>query len=355
MLQPVAGCGSGCDPGVTRCPGHHRGEQEQGPRAACLPGLQSRVLGDLELDSVGLRGTEATKGQRAWEAPPAVLPAQGSRGVSLAHSRGPLCSPPQGLSCPSFGWTVFPSVPEITALAHVKLPCAFPLPVRGDKEPEVPSGPHEEVVEAGWEPGPFFQPLWFRAGMAPGRVAVPGLVASRCRPDTLSCPRAPLRCLCPLPWPNHLLSPSAGGAQPTRPSLSDVCVAPCSPALGRQCPHAPPTPAQGPRGQRDSPHEGLFQLVGWVWGGGAGHFLGPSPQWAVGSGTGPESDQACSAGPREAAGACVHLPAGESSGIPRWRGPGGPESFPTPTPIFRGQARRLPEVKGAGEGFPLPG
>lgn len=93
-------------------------------------------------------------------------------GVSLAHGRGPLCSSAQGLSCPPSGWTVLPSVPEITALARVKLPSAFPLPTpaahRGDKEPEVPSGPREEVVEAGWRPGPFLQPLGFKAGMSPG-------------------------------------------------------------------------------------------------------------------------------------------------------------------------------------------
>ena len=29
----------------------------------------------------------------------------------------------------------------------------------------------------------------------------------------------------------------------------------------------------------------------------------------------------------------------------------GPESFPTPTPIFRGRARRLPEVEGLERGF----
>ena len=57
-------------------------------------------------------------------------------------------------------------------LSPLLCPSAFPLPTpaahRGDKEPEVPSGPREEVVEAGWRPGPFLQPLGFKAGMSPG-------------------------------------------------------------------------------------------------------------------------------------------------------------------------------------------
>ena len=149
------------------------------------------------------------------------------RGVSLTHSRGPLCSPPEGLSCPLSGWTIFPSVPKISALAHVKLLSAFPLPTSaahwGDKEPEVPRGPREEVVEAGWKPGPFLQPLWFRAGMAPGgsRVVWHSPRASGCaracgeqvpvrHPEL---PQGPSACLCPLPGPTHLPSPSAVGSQ----------------------------------------------------------------------------------------------------------------------------------------------
>lgn len=106
------------------------GEQEQGPRAACLPGLQSQVLADVELDSVGLRGTEATKGQRAWEAPPAVLPAQGSRGVSLAHSRGPLCSHPRA-QLPALWMDSLPLCPRDNSSSPCETPLRLSLACKG--------------------------------------------------------------------------------------------------------------------------------------------------------------------------------------------------------------------------------
>lgn len=189
-----------------------------------------------ELDSVGLRCMGAAKGQCAWERLPQSCLLRAHGGVSLTHSRGPLCSLPQGLSRPLSGWAVFPSVPKISALAHVKLPSAFPLPTPaahwGDKEPEVPNGPREEVVEAGWKPGPFLQPLWFRAGMAPGGsrvvwhgVAFPQgewLCPGLWRAGAGRTPSAAPGALClPLPPAQapHLPSPSAVGSQPTQTLL----------------------------------------------------------------------------------------------------------------------------------------
>lgn len=109
-----------------------------------------------------------------------------------------------------------------------------------------------------------------------------------------------------------------------------MCAAPCSLALGGQCPHVPPAPAQGPRGQRAIHTRGSFswwagfgveeQATSWA----------PCPQWVVGSGTGPESDQACSAGPREAAGGLCSPPGRRALWDPLLVGPWGPSPSPPP-------------------------
>lgn len=88
--------------------------------------------------------------------------------MSPSHGRGPLCSSAQGLSCQPLWMDSPPSVPEITALAHVKLHSAFPClhlrPTGATRSLRFQAAHIEEVGEADWRPGPFFQPRGFKAG-----------------------------------------------------------------------------------------------------------------------------------------------------------------------------------------------